>query len=158
MVFGHNERDLPKARQLAGELGMTFTAKLSWDDKTSPVRDREYVRQLIGVASRDEYREKHGVDYMHGICHQLWDGPQINWDGKVLGCCRNFWGDFGANAFTDSLIDSINSEKIEYAREMLLGKKPAREDIVCATCNIYQGTRDTGLDGQGWLKQAVNHR
>ncbi len=31
---------------------------------------------------------------------------------KVLGCCRNFWGDFGGNAFTDGLVSSLNNEKI----------------------------------------------
>ena len=46
---------------------------------------------------------------MQEICHQLWDAPQINWDGKILGCCRNFWGDFGGNAFTEGLFQSVNS-------------------------------------------------
>jgi hypothetical protein len=59
---------------------------------------------------------------MHSICHELWDMPQVNWDGKVLGCCRNFWGDFGGNAFTDGLIESLNNEKIAYARKCCAGR------------------------------------
>lgn len=150
MVFGHNEHEIPSARKLASELGMKFHLKLSWDAQFSPVRDQESVRKEVGAASRDEFREKHGVDYMQGICHQLWDQPQINWDGKVLGCCRNFWGDFGReNAFEDGLLNSINSEKIEYARGMLLGKKVARDDIPCTTCSIYQGMRTDGK----WLQR-----
>jgi hypothetical protein len=75
----------------------------------------------------------------------LWDAPQINWDGKVLGCCRNIWGDFGReNAFADGLVRSINNEKIEYARGMLLGNKAAREDIPCTTCSIYLGMKAEG--------------
>ncbi len=74
---------------------------------------------------------------MQDICHQLWDMPQINWDGKNLGCCRNFWGDFGGNAFTNGLEACLNSEKMSYARDMLLGLKEARDDIPCTTCNIY---------------------
>jgi len=68
---------------------------------------------------------------------QLWKHPQINWDGKVLGCCRNFWGDFGGNAFRDGLTPSLNHEKMSYARDMLEGKKPARPDIPCTTCELY---------------------
>ena len=55
----------------------------------------------------------------------------------MLGCCRNFWGDFGANAFQDGLHEAINSEKMQYARSMLTGKNLEREDIPCTTCDIY---------------------
>jgi Iron-sulfur cluster-binding domain len=72
------------------------------------------------------------------ICNNLWDDPQINWDGKVLGCCRNFWGDFGGNAFRDGFLMAVNNEKIQYARDMLLGRKVARDDIPCFSCDIYQ--------------------
>ncbi|MEO3430728.1 radical SAM protein [Pelagibius sp. CAU 1746] len=143
IIFGHNEHEIEAAQRLAESLGMTFRAKLSWDDGFSSVKDKEAVARLsgVGVASRAEFKEKHGYNYMQGICQQLWHLPQINWDGKVLGCCRNFWGDFGANAFTDGLEKAVNSEKMLYAREMLLGEKPARDDIPCTTCEIYLGMK-----------------
>src|SRR5260370_31712376 len=78
---------------------------------------------------------------MQRICNQLWDMPQVNWDSKVLGCCRNFWGDFGGNAFADGLIPSLNTEKITYARKMLRGQAAARHDIPCTTCEIYLDMR-----------------
>ena len=87
-------------------------------------------------------KSAHGEKYASRICHQLWDDPQINWNGKVLGCCRNFWADFGGNAFSDGLIESINNERITYAREMLSGRRPAREDVPCTTCEMYHGMRD----------------
>jgi MoaA/NifB/PqqE/SkfB family radical SAM enzyme len=151
VVFGHNEHEIPRARKLASDLGMEIYFKLSWDAKFSPVRDQDLVRKEIGAASREEYQQRNGVDYMQGICRQLWDQPQINWDGKVLGCCRNFWGDFGGNAFRDGLLNSINNEKISYAREMLLGKKAAREDIPCTKCSIYLDRKDNGKWMQGRL-------
>ncbi len=151
VVFGHNEHEIPSARELATRLNMEFRPKLSWDMDFSPVRDRDIViTQLgLGVATRKEYRERYRVDYMQGICHQLWDQPQINWDGKLLGCCRNFWGDFGGNAFKDGLLNSLNNEKIQYAREMLSGKRAARADIPCTTCEIYLGMEAD----QRWLKR-----
>jgi MoaA/NifB/PqqE/SkfB family radical SAM enzyme len=151
VVFGHNEHELPAARRVAEELGMEFSVKLSWDDDFSPVDDKEVVRLETGTgaATRLEFKERYGQDYMQGICNQLWDSPQINWDGKVLGCCRNFWGDFGGNAFTDGLVPSLNNEKITYARKMLRGQAPARQDIPCTSCEIYLGMRTS----RRWLER-----
>ena len=72
------------------------------------------------------------------MCRQLWLSPQINWDGKVLGCCHNNWQEFGGNAFADGLESSLkNSEKLVYARTMLIGKVPARDDVPCSRCEFY---------------------
>jgi MoaA/NifB/PqqE/SkfB family radical SAM enzyme len=149
IVFGHNEHELPKARTMARSLDMNFFAKLNWDRNFSPIRDRDLVAHELGMSeiTREEYKKKHNEDYMVSICHQLWESPQINWDGKVLGCCRNFWGDFGGNAFSDGLRESVNSETMNYARAMLQGQKPARDDIPCTTCEIYLGMRES----ERWL-------
>lgn len=139
VVFGHNEHELPAARKLAAELGMAFQAKLSWDEAISPVHDPDFVKRQTGlaVASRSEYLAANGRDYAGGLCHQLWDRPQVNWDGRILGCCRNFWGEFGGNAFTDGLVPALNGERIEHARGMLLGERAPRADVPCTTCSIY---------------------
>jgi len=145
VVFGHNEHELDAARGMADKLGMVFVPKLSWDEEFSPPRDPAAVRAATGgAASRTEFRERHGTHYMRTICHQLWDSPQVNWDGKMLGCCRNTWGDFGANAFHDGLVASVNSERIGYARQMLLGRAQPRDDVPCTICEIYLGMRETG--------------
>ena len=124
---------------------MDFGVKLSWDPDFSPVQDAELVRAATGTgaATREEFAENTGKDYANAICEQLWDSPQVNWDGKILGCCRNFWGDFGGNAFTDGLTAALNGEKISYAREMLTGKVPAREDVPCTSCEMYQSMQKT---------------
>ena len=131
---------------MAAKLGMEFRPKLTWDAKFSPIRDANFVRAQTAwrPITREEYERENGEKFGSGICHQLWDDPQINWDGKVIGCCRNFWGDFGGNAFADGFLDSINNEKMTYAREMLIGQKPARDDIPCSTCEIYIAMRRTG--------------
>jgi MoaA/NifB/PqqE/SkfB family radical SAM enzyme len=137
VIFGHNERELQTARRMAHDLNMKFHVKLSWDSSFSPVKDLDAIRKEAGAASREEFKQTTGRNYKQSICHQLWDGPQINWDGKVLGCSRNFWGDFGGNVFADGLSESLNNEKINYARGMLLGKNKARPDIPCASCNTF---------------------
>jgi hypothetical protein len=151
VVFGHNEHELPVARRMARELGMRFRAKLSWDPDFSPIGDSRLVAEEAGAASRDDFAARTGSDYMSHICHQLWNAPQINWDGRVLGCCRNFWGDFGVNAFEEGVAAAANSEKMTYARRMLEGKQPPREDIPCATCEIYHTRQRTGK----WVRTPV---
>jgi MoaA/NifB/PqqE/SkfB family radical SAM enzyme len=143
VVFGHNEHEISLARAMAERLGMGFHTKLSWDPEFSPIQDEELVRGQTGetATTRTEYETLHGRKYLQGICLQIWRDPQINWDGKVLGCCRNFWGDFGGNAFHDGLVESLNNEKIAYAREMLLGLQPARADIPCTTCDLFPSAR-----------------
>src|SRR5262249_19048439 len=106
IVFGHNEHELPRARQMAGSLGMRFSLKLHadhWDAGYSPVRDPVTVKAQSGLSAvtRDEYRQVHGREYFVP-CGQLWASPQVNWDGKLLGCCDNVWGDFG-NVFERGL-------------------------------------------------------
>ena len=151
IVFGHNEHEIEAARKLAAELGMELDLKLSWDPEFSPIRDRELVQIQLGGGSltREEHYQSTGRDYMRAICYQLWRAPVLNWDGRVVGCCRNFWGDFGANAFTDGLIASVNNEKMRHARAMLMGNAEERSDLPCTTCELYQTLK---RDGQ-WLQE-----
>lgn len=144
IVFGHNEHELGAARRLAAELGMRFRPKLSWDPELSPVRDAGLVRRELGYATRTEYRAVHGLDPAHTICTLLWEQPQLNWDGRVLGCPCNFWGEFGGNAFTDGLLAAVNSERLRAARRMLAGHGPVRHDVPCADCSIYHDRVATG--------------
>jgi len=156
VVFGYNEHEIPVARRLAAELGMDFRLKLSWDEQFSPVRDGDLVRRAMGTnyATRSEFAARHGADYMHGLCHQLWDTPQINFDGRVLGCCRNFWGEFGGNAFTDGLETVLNSDRMNHGRDMVRGLAPPRDDVPCTTCDIYRAMKENGR----WLERPVRPR
>lgn len=145
IVFGHNEHELPKAQAMCDELGMYFKPKLNWDSSYSPIKDREFVQIQIGKSgTREEFQEDTGLEYSRTICHQLWQEPQINLDGKLLGCCRNFWGDFGANVFESGLAQALNNPKITYARQMLMGQVKARGDIPCTTCDVYKSMRSAG--------------
>jgi hypothetical protein len=98
---------------MAAELKMGFHTKISWDANFSPIRDKEFVRVQTAepAITRQEFEQMYGRQYLSSICQQLWDDPQIYWDGKNLGCCRNFWGDFGENAFSDGLHACFNHEK-----------------------------------------------
>jgi hypothetical protein len=146
IVFGHNEHEIAAARKLAAELGMRFRAKLSWDDGVSPIRNRELVRIALGPphVTRAEYYAATGTAYSRGICQQLWRAPVLNWDGRLTGCCRNFWGDFGVNAFDAGLETALASEPFGYAKQMLMGRAGPRPDIPCTTCDLYKTMQSDG--------------
>ena len=146
VAFGHNTHEIVTARKMAKDLKMNFSLRLSWDDlytrTFSPVQDKDLLRKEsgLGVSSREEYLEKTGKDYIEETCLHLWKQPQINFDGRVLGCSVNYRGDYG-NIFKDGLIECLNNEKINYARQMLLGHKERRDDIPCAICKLYKSKK-----------------
>lgn len=137
ILFKHNEHELLHAKGLAKRLGMYFHPKVSWDREWSPASSDITKKVFGGILSREDFQNKYSIDYMRHICHQLWDSPQINWDGRLLGCCRNFWGDFGVNVFEVGLQEALNSEFLNNAKEMLLGRRKMIDDVPCAACDIY---------------------
>lgn len=137
IIFGHNEHELSDARKKAKTLGMRFIPKLNHTPSVSPIKNKENVKKESGlkVSSRKEYTSKKKRIYSRP-CSQMWDSPQINWDGKLMGCCINKFGSFG-NVFENGLNESMNSETYEYAKKMVLGLVPPRSDIPCSKCSIY---------------------
>jgi len=160
IVFGHNEHELPAARKMAEELNMTLYTKLNaenWDPLYSPVRNKEFVMKETGlqVTSAKGFEEKYKRNYST-VCHQLWDQPQINWDGRLLGCCMNIYSDFG-NVFEVGLIECLKSEKYVYAKKMLLSKKKPRNDIACSRCHVYRNRLDPiKLEGFGFFLSTID--
>ena len=153
VAFGHNEHEIGKAKRMAKELDMEFSVKLSWEDlyteSFSPVKDLGLIRKEtgLGAGNRHEFRQKYGEEHTRKCCLDLWSSPQINYDGRVLGCSVNYWDDYG-NAFKDGLESCLNSDKINYAREMLMGRAESKKGIPCTPCRIYQSMKEN----RTWLK------
>jgi MoaA/NifB/PqqE/SkfB family radical SAM enzyme len=138
VIFGHNEHEIPAATAMARELGMEIVFKLNWAERYSPVRQPDVVKRQTGLdaASRSEHHRLRGERYRQKLCcAQLCNMPAINWDGRVLGCSVNRWGDFGG--VTSDLSTALTAEKVTYAKAMLLGQAAARPDIPCSRCHNY---------------------
>ena len=60
IIFGHNEHEIPKVKELCKKYNMVFNPKLNYSD-FSPVKDKEFVRREsgLGVADRKEFKEKY---------------------------------------------------------------------------------------------------
>ncbi len=156
VLFSHNEHQVGAARAMARRLGMDFRIKRAWDEAFGPKRYGDLIAE-----QRDRYADPArqappatADRRMSVFCHQMWEEPQINWDGRIMGCCCNHWGDFGGDVFADGLQASLENEKLAYARLMLLGKAPAREDIPCSRCAAYLLLRREGR----WVKRGMSRR
>ncbi|MDH3281936.1 MAG: hypothetical protein OEQ18_12535 [Gammaproteobacteria bacterium] len=98
VAFGHNEQECGKTKVMAEDLGTGFYVEPFWGDRFSPERDPAAVRHYTkGHASgKTEFIDIHVEAYLQKIlCSQLWNIPQINRDGRILGFCVNLWLDFG---------------------------------------------------------------
>lgn len=139
ILFGHNEHEIPRAKQMAQELNMDIIFKLNWDNKYSPINDADLVKRKTGLAfvTRASFSKAEHKEYSQA-CFRLWDNPVINWDGKLLGCCCVYKTDFGVNVFEVGLSKALQAEKFKYAKDMIMNKKKGRADIPCFDCRTYK--------------------
>jgi len=146
VVFGHNEHEIGEARRLASELGMVFRLKESWSRDLSPIGDeREVAAQHTRAGTYRHSLKLRRPDWTARVfCHQLWEEPQFNWDGRVLGCCCNNQSFFRGNVFTDGLEEVVNGEQLEDVRGMLLGESEPLEGIPCTSCDVFLSMQASG--------------
>jgi MoaA/NifB/PqqE/SkfB family radical SAM enzyme len=133
VVFEHNHHELEQARQKARELGMAFVAKTSWGGL--------HGTQPPQAANRGGDSERRRIE--RSACAQLWQAPQINHDGRLLGCCINHWGDFG-NVFERPLEALLEAAPMQAARRMLMGQTPPQEGVPCSQCSLYHQLCSSG--------------
>jgi len=144
VIFSHNLHELPSARAMAHELGMEFEPVLSWDRRLAPgpQQHAEMLRRSgLKVRSQEEFAQRHGKHYRRWLCAQIWVQPQVNWDGRVLGCCVNSWRFFPGNAFAASLSELAQQRPLQAARRMLLGLSRSEPSAPCFTCHYYAKMR-----------------
>jgi len=96
------------------------------------------TQKLISIIQELEHKRN---QFLKTICMQLWLQPQINWDGKILGCCVNYWGDYGNVFDFPDLLTAFSNEKIVYARRMSSGQVQKKKGIPCTTCHQYKKMR-----------------
>ena len=152
VVFGHNEGDVETAKNMAKKLDMDFYAKYNYARSYSPVKNVNRVKHSTPFLSLDDYEGDARQVFM-SACSQLWLSPQINWDGKLLGCCVNYWDDFG-DVFKDGLAKCIESPRYVNAKKSLLGIIKPRSGLPCLRCLNYKIITST-KNGPGVNKLAA---
>ena len=138
IAFGHNEHEIERARAMAADLGMEFYVKLNATSDYSPVRNVAEVATSsgTGVSSRAEYRQLTGKPYALP-CTQLLSEPQVNWNGVVLGCCRNSAVALG-NAFANPIEECQRGELYLKTLRIASGVDENPSGTPCRDCGIYR--------------------
>jgi hypothetical protein len=139
--FPHNEHEMKKAAIIARAMGMDIDFKLNVFNGYAPLQNRENLTEWLGYFDKDSYLKKTGKVYMRDICLQLWRSPQVNWDGRLLGCSNNMSVCYAEYALGRAFFREINNGHIQYARKMLMGLAPQRDDIPCSVCGSYADYR-----------------
>jgi hypothetical protein len=135
--FGHNEHEIDRMACMARAFGMEIEFKLNEFAGKLPLVNQSRLTELLGYSDRASYLEKTGDMYMRDICLQVWRAPQINWDGRLLGCSNNYSVHYAEQALGKAFVSEINNEPIRYARKMLMGIAPPRDDVPCTACDRF---------------------
>ena len=139
ILMAHNECDLEKASVMAKELNMHIFYKFECVKGEFEPKDRERIEKITGFDcfSMKEYNSKFDYTYGSDMCYQTIFSPQINYDGRLLGCCMLWNEDLGVNVFEEGLVNALNSENYLKMIRLLLGvEEPLHsvKDIPCLHC------------------------
>lgn len=148
IIFGHNEHEINKVKELCNELHMIFNPKMNHSE-FSPIKNTEKVKNDAGIdyASRKEYKEKMKTEYKHP-CYQCLHSPQINWNGEVLGCCVNKWKGLG-NIKDMNLLQIVQSKTYQFMIDVLCGREKANDSIPCYFCPNLKKISESPLNEEG---------
>lgn len=152
VLNSYNENEVLEAKQKAKELGIPIVFKLNFIRSYEP-KDPERLKKETGLSevTRKEYFEKHGVPYLNDDCLQVFYDPQFNFDGAILGCCRNEWQYFKANLFTDGLEACLQDRGFKDMKKFLLSRNPNPKkygELPCIKCDLWKerATKNIVLD------------
>ena len=135
----YSEDEAELAVEKAKELGIdNLFFKLTWEKNYIP-KDAEKLKQITGLNSvtRKEFSTKNNIDYA-SKCFHLWEIPAINWDGRLLGCCRNKYP-YNINVFELGLENALLQPQLLESKDWVEGKiSDLPESNPCSKCNIYK--------------------
>ena len=145
VVMEHNEQEIPIAEKMAEELGMRFFLKRDWGGYrrkegqgiSSSSINGNTGENIADAPAETERKEKAAQeDGISGDCAQMLFSPQINWDGRLLGCCRVFRSDWGVNVFEmQGLEKALRNMVYRKALCSHLGERKGTEDNPCKNCS-----------------------
>ena len=125
---------------MAAELGMDIYYTL--DFRGFKPKDREWLQSVTGISFQDAKGtgKTKAREYMSDyFCRQMILTPQINWDGRLLGCCTVFQRDWGINVFEEPLSEVFNDPDYRAAAISILTGKDGMDHLgPCRECLIYR--------------------
>lgn len=145
VISNQNLHEIEGAVLLSKMLKMKLVLKANLFPQAILPNQLDLIRKYSAYKDEHDYLNNEGRHYMRHQCYHLWQNPQINWDGRLLGCARNIWGHYAENVFRDGLEACFNNEKINYARRMLMGNGEVTKDIPCINCSVFRSMSESGM-------------
>ena len=130
VVMNHNVDEADLAKKIAYENGMQIFYKKDWSSDYNPeIIDK--VSELVGFDVSNKYSDYSG-------CWDLIFCPQVNWDGRLLGCSFLYWDDWDVNVFDNDFIETINNNPryLEAIYQILGDDKNLNFVLPCGDCKI----------------------
>jgi radical SAM protein with 4Fe4S-binding SPASM domain len=138
IVFDHNEKEIPKIKQLAREIGVDQLRI-----KTAQIYDFETSNTLIPKNSKYSRYVKKGDGYviknkLLNQCWRMWQGCVVTWDGKVVPCCFDKDASHRLGELNNQRFHDIwNSPSYQSFRTLIL--KSRKNIDICQNCT--EGTK-----------------
>ncbi|OOZ40515.1 hypothetical protein BOW53_07315 [Solemya pervernicosa gill symbiont] len=138
VLFSYNEPEVDAARSMAAQLDMSFALRPNWSSSYFPVENPAQPYDVI-LPTPEQISGSSPLPIdaeRFPLCAQLWVDPQVNWNGAMLGCCVNYWDDYG-DVFASSITAVMESEKYRNTQKMLAGET-FTADSPCLKCNQFR--------------------
>ena len=154
IIFNHNIEDIPLAKKLAKELNMNIKFEQNCRPWYAPLSAEQKARaeKLLGSALESKSEKQSLNEYKNGksnwfFCQDLFLSPQIDWNGKLLGCCYSLVSTFDVNVFEEGLLKALNQQKVLYAKQMVTDfSTPPKKDILCSSCSVYETIKEENYE------------
>ena len=146
IFFEHCQNEYFTAYKMAEKLGFSLIYyKLPWKRTNLGVEDAALFKKarMLEIKVDDKEIQEIIFENSRSACSQLWWQPQINWNGKLLGCCCSTNNDLEVNVFETGLKKAIKSKQMKKMRDVLAGKILPDTGMACKKCCIYPQIRET---------------
>ncbi len=138
IVFGHNEHEMELAAKKAKSLKMSIKYRKNYCPGYSPIKNLKKSEELAQVDLKN-------IGIVRS-CKTIVNAPQIDYNGRLLGCHRAKMSHFKANVFKQGLLNALNSPDFIYAKHMLSDKRfLPKGGIPCSACLKYKLARKSDM-------------
>lgn len=131
-------KEIQKAKKLAQELDISIFFKKDWSGFIPP--NLEEVEKETGLIYAESKMLNNHLKAW-SPCVDFFKNPQINYDGRFLGCCVKFKNLYGINVFETGLEKALKSKIVRRTRKLLMGKyqnKKFAKKLPCYDCWYYK--------------------
>jgi radical SAM protein with 4Fe4S-binding SPASM domain len=153
VIFKHNEREIPRIKELARQLGVGiyFREGTLGGRGQSPPLSKDFQLAEKWLSPNKDFRREY--DYFdrkpyiqEGICGYLWRVATINWDGSVFPCCwvfesKHSFGNIMEQSFEEIWNNAFfrsSRSLFQRSKRLFLKSRPHNPETICYRCKMFR--------------------